>query len=142
VVGSRAPKEVGVRSHIERLRVAFMDTDMSGRIHYTAAMRYFEAAEHGLMRAVRAEIGSSGQDRLPRVHVEADFVEALFFEDEIDCRAQVLKLGRSSITYGYEIRRVDGTIAITGKIVAVSVGEDGRPLPLGAALRAALGADA
>lgn len=131
-----------MRSHTERLRVAFVDTDMSGRIHYTAAMRYFEAAEHGLMRAVYAEIGASERGKLPRVHVEADFAEALVFEDEIDCRAQVEKVGRSSITFGYEIRRSagppDGPPAITGKIVAVQVGEDGRPIPIGAALRAAL----
>ncbi len=111
---------------------------MSGRIHYTAAMRYFEAAEHGLMRAVNAEIGGEPQRNLPRVHVEADFREALRFDEEIDCRATVLQVGRTSITYGYEIRRPEGPLCITGKIVAVAIGADQRPTPLPDGLRAAL----
>ena len=120
------------------MRVAFMDTDMSGRIHYTAAMRYFETAEHSLMRQVYQEVGIAHQANLPRVHVEADFGEALRFEDELDCRATVLKVGRSSITYGFEISRADGLMCVTGKIVAVWIGDDGRPQPISAAVRAAL----
>jgi acyl-CoA thioester hydrolase len=131
-----------LRSYTQRLRVAFIDTDLSGRIHYTAAMRYFEAAEHGLMREVYAEIGGEPRGNLPRVHVEADFREALGFDEEIDCRATVLKIGRTSITYGYEIRRPDGPLCITGRIVAVAIGPDERPTPLSEALCAALRRDA
>ena len=42
----------------------------------------------------------------------------------------MVALGRSSVTYGYEIVRLDGVRAIRGRIVAVAVGADGRPLPL------------
>jgi acyl-CoA thioesterase FadM len=34
------------------------------------------------------------------------------------------------VTYGYEIVRLDGVRAIRGRIVAVAVGDDGRPTPL------------
>jgi len=37
---------------VERRRVAWIDTDAGGRIHFTAAFRYAEAAETELMRSV------------------------------------------------------------------------------------------
>jgi acyl-CoA thioesterase FadM len=36
--------------HSERFRVAWVDTDAGGRIHFTAAFRWAEATETGLMR--------------------------------------------------------------------------------------------
>ncbi len=116
--------------HTERMRVNWVDTDASGRIHYTAALRYFEVAEHALMRRV---LGSGAADRgfsMPRVHVEADYEAALAYPDEFDCTARVVALGRGSVTFGYEIVRLDGVRAIRGRIVAVAVGADGRPMPL------------
>ena len=34
-----------------RVRVAFPDTDASGRIHFTAMLRYFESAEIEFLRS-------------------------------------------------------------------------------------------
>ena len=39
-----------MKTHTEQFHVSFVDTDASGRIHYTAGLRYFERAEEGLMR--------------------------------------------------------------------------------------------
>ena len=128
-------------SYTSRLRVAWIDTDTSGRIHYTAAMRYFENAEHSLMREVYASLGDEPRANLPRVHVEADYGAQLQFEDEVDCTARVAAVGRSSITYEYSVCRLDGVEAVSGKIVAVSIGDNGRPTPLSDRLRAALEAD-
>ena len=54
------------------VRILFIDTDASGRIHYTALLRYFEAAEIELFREAGAQ-----EDRdevaFPRVHVECDY---------------------------------------------------------------------
>src|ERR687886_388171 len=38
--------------HVERTRVAWVDTDAGGRIHFTAAFRWAEAAETGLGRSL------------------------------------------------------------------------------------------
>ncbi len=118
--------------------MAWVDTDTSGRIHYTAAMRYFEHVEHALMREVYAGVPEAERLNLPRVHVEADYKEALLFEDEIDCSVRVDAVGRSSITYGYEVHRLDGALAVSGKIIAVAIGKDGRPEEIPDSLRAAL----
>lgn len=118
--------------HTEKLRVNWIDTDASGRIHYTAALRYFEVAEHGLMRAVFGVGGGPGNRAfsLPRVHVEADYKLALRYPDEFTCSARVEKLGESSISYGFEIRTLAGEVAIRGRIIAVSVDAQGVKTPL------------
>jgi YbgC/YbaW family acyl-CoA thioester hydrolase len=125
--------------HTERMRVQWVDTDASGRIHYTAALRYFEVAEHALMRRVFSEPPSERGFSMPRVHVEADYEAMLGYPDEFDCTVRVLALGRSSVTFGYEIVRLDGVRAIRGRIVAVAVGADGRPTPLPERWRERLG---
>jgi YbgC/YbaW family acyl-CoA thioester hydrolase len=126
--------------HVERMRVAWVDTDASGRIHYTAALRYFEAAEHALLRRLFAQ-GSPIERTfgLPRVHVEADYKAPLHYPDEFECSARVTALGRSSVTFGYEIRR-DGSVCIVGRIVAVAVDLGGTTIPLPDPLRAVLAA--
>ncbi len=124
--------------HTEKLRVNWIDTDASGRIHYTAALRYFEVAEHALMRAIfgpgtgPAESGSG----FPRVHVEADYKLALRYPDEFTCSARVEKVGHSSVSYGFEIHNLAGELAISGRIVAVTVDAAGVKTPLPAELRA------
>jgi len=120
-----------VSAHVERMRVNWVDTDASGLIHYTAALRYFEVAEHALMRRLFGERPVSERTfLLPRVHVEADYRAALRYPDEFECAARVAAVGRSSITYAYEIRRADGVVCIVGKIVAAAVDLAGRSIPL------------
>lgn len=123
--------------HVERLRVQWIDTDASGLIHYTAALRYFEVAEHGLMR--RLFSGRPGEGlMLPRVHVEADYKAPLRYPDEFDCAASVAAVGTTSVTYAYEIRRIDGVLAIAGTIVGVAIDGRGRAMALPAEARAVL----
>ncbi len=125
--------------HTEKLRVNWVDTDASGRIHYTAALRYFEIAEHGLMRALSGTRGSPGAEErtfsMPRVHVEADYKLALRYADEFTCSARVEKLGTTSATYAYEIRTLAGELAISGRIVAVTTDTTGNKTPLPKELR-------
>jgi YbgC/YbaW family acyl-CoA thioester hydrolase len=125
--------------HVERMRVSWVDTDASGRIHYTAALRYFEVAEHALMRRLLAEHQPAGEAfSLPRVHVEADYQRVLTYPDEFDCAAWIAALGRTSVTYGYDIHRADGVLCIRGKIVAVTCDLSGQAIPIPAGLREAL----
>ena len=74
----------------------------------------------------------------PRKHAEADFHRVLRFEDEIDVRVSPERLGRTSITWRFEITR-DGELCVEGRLVVVHVGDDGRPTPLTERERAALG---
>ena len=127
--------------HTENLRVNWIDTDASGRIHYTAALRYFEVAEHGLMRALfdGSANPATRSFGLPRVHVEADYAATLTYPDEFRCSARVAAVGRTSVTFGYEAYRSrDDVQCLTGRIVAVAIGPEGTPMPLPAEFRQVL----
>ena len=113
--------------HLSRSRVAWIDTDAGGRIHFTAAFRWAEAAETALLRSLGL-LDDWGD--YPRRAVEAEYLAVLRFEDEFDVELTLEKVGTSSITYGWEIRRPDGEVCIRGRHTAVHVDADGRPAPL------------
>jgi acyl-CoA thioester hydrolase len=101
-------------------RVRYVDTDTSGRIHYTALFRYFEAAEQEFLRWLghsypRIDAGETGW---PRVHVECDISGALEFDDEIGVEVTVSSVGNSSMDLSYRILK-DGTECSTGRVVVV-----------------------
>jgi acyl-CoA thioester hydrolase len=122
------------KEHVERLRVAWADTDAGGRIHFTAALRYAEIAENGLRRklGLLADWGD-----YPRRHVEAEYLAVLVFEDEVAVHIHPERLGRTSITWSWEIARA-GEVCARGRHTVVHVDEDGRPSALPAELREAL----
>jgi YbgC/YbaW family acyl-CoA thioester hydrolase len=122
--------------HVERLRVAWVDTDAGGRIHFSNAFRWAELAETGLMR--RLGMLEDWSD-YPRRHVEAEFRKVLRFEDEIEVALRVERLGRTSITYAWTISK-DGDAYIEGRHTVVNVDRDGRPQPLADRVREALSA--
>jgi YbgC/YbaW family acyl-CoA thioester hydrolase len=120
--------------HAERFRVAWVDTDAGGRIHFTAAFRWAEAAETGLAR----KLGLLERwGHYPRRRVEAEFHKVLVFEDEIEARIRVERVGRTSVTYTWTISK-DGEAYIEGRHTVVHVDEHGRPDPLPDDVRAAL----
>ena len=121
-------------SHRERLRVLWIDTDAGGRIHFTAAFRWAEAAELALYRRLGL---IEHVPRLPRRHVEADYRRVLVFDDEIDVTLTVAAVGTTSITYAWQIAR-DGELAVEGRHTVVHVDEEGRAQPLADDVRAAL----
>ncbi len=113
--------------HISQSRVAWIDTDAGGRIHFTAAFRWAEAAETALLRSLGF---LDGWADYPRRAVEAEYLAALRFEDEFEVELTLEKVGTSSITYSWEIRRPHGEICIRGRHTAVHVDANGRPAPL------------
>ena len=122
--------------HTERMRVAWVDTDAGGRIHFTNAFRWAEVAETGLMR--RLGLLEDWGD-YPRRHVEAEFLQVLRFEDEIEVVIRVERLGRTSITYAWTIAK-GGDVHVTGRHTVVNVDVSGQTEPLSDRVRAALSA--
>jgi acyl-CoA thioester hydrolase len=124
--------------HVERLRVAWVDTDAGGRIHFTAAFRYAEQAETALFR----KLGLVDQlVDYPRRRVEADFRAVLRFEDEVSVEIRADRIGTTSITWTWQISRA-GEVCVEGRHTVVHVGVDGRPTPLPDEVRDRLTADA
>jgi YbgC/YbaW family acyl-CoA thioester hydrolase len=125
-------------THVERLRVRWVDTDASGRIHYTAAFRYFEIAEWELFR--RAGISFQGSEfGFPRVEVSATFLTPLYADDEIAVHIRPEKLGHTSVAFAFEVFK-DNVRAIAGKVTCVFIGKEQRPVPIPDKVRQALSA--
>ena len=120
---------------VEHARVAWVDTDAGGRIHFTAAFRWAEAAETALMRRLGFVEGKWSD--YPRRKVEAEYLRVLRFEDEIEIRLKVDKVGRTSVTYAWTIAK-DGEPHVKGRHTVVHVDGEGRPAPLEDDVRASL----
>jgi acyl-CoA thioester hydrolase len=120
-----------------RVRVAFPDTDASGRIHFTAMLRYFEAAEIEFLRSLGYRYRDAPDIGFPRVRVECEYRSAVGFDDELDIAVSVKRVGTSSYTLEFAALK-DGVVAANGSIVVVCVGRPGRAQPLPEALRKAL----
>jgi YbgC/YbaW family acyl-CoA thioester hydrolase len=120
---------------VEHARVAWVDTDAGGRIHFTAAFRWAELAEIALMRRLGFLDPEWGD--YPRRKVEAEYLKVLRFEDEIEIKLRVDNVGRTSVTYAWTIAK-GGEPHVKGRHTAVRVNGEGRPEPLDDGLRAAL----
>src|SRR5689334_8591786 len=96
-------------------RIRFIDTDASGRIHYTAMFRYFESAEIEFMRTLGV-VYLERDFSLPRVHAECDFSLPLQHDDLIDIKVCLANIGRSSVRMEFRTFR-DGELAAKGVIV-------------------------
>ena len=103
-------------------RIEWPDTDASGRWHNTAAFRFVEVAETALLE--RLGILDAIYGRLPRVRIEADFKRLLEFRDLVDCHIRVARVGNSSVTYDFEMRK-EKELCARLKVVAVLLDEAG-----------------
>jgi len=108
-----------------RVRVAFVDTDASGRIHFTSMLRYFETAELEFLRSLGFQYRDAPDVAYPRVRVECEYRSALGFDDQIEIAVAVRRVGTSSYTLEFTAMK-EGAVAARGSIVAVSVGRAGR----------------
>ena len=98
-------------------RIRFVDTDASGRIHYTSLFRFFEAAEIELFRTFNISY-TRGTFNFPRVHAECDIKLALRHDDLIEIEVCLTKLGTSSMRFEFRVLK-DGEVAATGAVVLV-----------------------
>jgi YbgC/YbaW family acyl-CoA thioester hydrolase len=125
-----------------RVRVPFPDVDSSGRIHFTAMLRYMEIAEHELMRSIGFPYATSFLGTaLPRVHVECDFRRAVRYDDILMVEARVAHVGRTSWTVAFTARSVmeerqsaqpAGEVVAEGRMTIVVMDpatERARPIP-------------
>lgn len=104
-----------------RLRVEWSDTDAAGHHHHASITRWVEAAEAELYR----RLGDPSLMRyVPRVEYHAEFLGRLYYQDELDVSLRVEAVGRTSLTYTFDIRRGrDGSLAARGGFVVVHIDE-------------------
>ena len=121
-------------------RIRFVDTDASGRIHYTSMFRHFEVAEQEFLREAGCPFTSAALEDVsfPRVHVECDYRSELRYDDLIQIAMTVERLGRSSYTLAFLVT-CEGREAAHGRIVVVCINKrEKKSTPIPQAFLAAL----
>ncbi len=118
---------------IWRTRLLFVDTDASGRIHYSALFRHVEAAEMEFFRSIGRPFSQMPFSDLkyPRVRVEADYKAPLICDDLMDIHVWVERIGRASYTLGFSIRKEDVEVAAAKEVIACMSAktQSSHPLP-------------
>jgi 4-hydroxybenzoyl-CoA thioesterase len=112
------------------IRVCFGDIDNAGIVYYPRVMHYFHLSMEEFfgteLKIGYAEVIHSRKVSLPTVHLESDFLRRLAYGDRIDMEVSVLRIGRTSITWGYRGYRVaeQEELVVRGHNVTVCVNSD------------------
>jgi acyl-CoA thioester hydrolase len=106
-------------------RVELTDTDSTGHYHHSTVIRWVEAAEYVLHQ----RIGLGDLPVLPRVRYEADYRERVWRNELIDVDLAVRSVGRSSVSYGFKVRRHENICAAGSMTVVLTDTANGRSTP-------------
>jgi acyl-CoA thioester hydrolase len=130
----------GEPSFCHRCEVAFGDTDASGRVHFPNVFRYFEQAEHAFLRSRGVPVFGPGGAGWPRVSARCEYRLPLGAGDRIEVRIRLAGVGRSSLSWEFEVLDAGRQLAAEGAVTVVKVDAEGRPVAVSAVEREALGA--
>jgi len=125
-------------------RVQFAETDMAGIVHFSNYFRMMEEVEHAFFRSLGLSVSMSLDGRdigWPRIACSCDYTGPLRFEDEVELRLRVVKVGGKSLTYEVDFIREGQRIAL-GRLTSVccELGENGmRPIPIPQPIRELIG---
>jgi acyl-CoA thioester hydrolase len=132
--------------------VEFFETDMAGIMHFSNFFRFMESAEHAYYRSLGFSVDEAKSLGFgwPRVKAECEYRHPLRFEDIVEIRVNVLRLGTRSITLEFQFSKAEEGREIsvaTGAITAVCVERDAqtgefRPVPIPEGIRSRIQAHA
>ncbi|HSS48673.1 MAG TPA: thioesterase family protein [Thermoanaerobaculia bacterium] len=97
-----------------RRQVEYVDTDMSGIMHFSRYLVFMENTEHAFLAALGARVQWREGERemtFPRVAVACEYHSPSRFGDELEVHLRVLRKGTKSLTYGFEITRGGAAVA-------------------------------
>ena len=112
------------------LKVCFGDIDNAGIVYYPRFLHYFHVALEELfsteLEIEKARVLQEHRMAFPTVHLESDFRRRLRFGDHIKVEVKVIKIGRTSITWGYTAYKAGEAdeIVVEGHNVTVCMNMD------------------
>jgi YbgC/YbaW family acyl-CoA thioester hydrolase len=104
--------------------VEFAETDMAGIMHFANFFRWMESCETAFYRSLGLPLISFVPGQIvgwPRVNVSCTYRAPLRFNDTVEVKLYVKKLGTRSVNYLFQFRQ-GGVIAAQGEVTAVCVG--------------------
>jgi acyl-CoA thioester hydrolase len=123
-----------------RTRVAFSDTDAQGVVYYGRYNPYFDLARAEWLRS----LGLLSRDTFGEFVMRANDVEYFAparFDDELEIRVRVAKIGRTSMTYEFAAFKVpDASLLVTAHQTLVFIDPQARrPIEIPTDYRAPFG---
>lgn len=119
-----------------RERVRWNDCDPFGIIYYGAYIRFFEIAEHEMLRSLGLPFDVLRVERdvwIPRKALTVEFHSPAEMDEEIDIGVGVQDVGTTSITFRFEVTAVaDGARRASATLTVVVVDKPTmtkRPVP-------------
>src|SRR5262245_8530377 len=102
-------------------RVQFSETDLAGIVHFSNFFRMMEEVEHAWFRSLGLSVVMHHEGLeigWPRVSVACEYSGSPRFEDELELKFRVTRLGEKSMTYEVEFDLKGKRIAL-GKVTTV-----------------------
>lgn len=118
---------------VHPIHVRYLEVDQQGVVFNMWYLAYFDDAMTAYMEAVGFPYSTMVKDGLDvqLVHTSIDWQGGVGFRDDVRIAITPKRVGTSSFTLGFEVRR-DGTPVATAEIVYVCIAVDGsgkRPIP-------------
>lgn len=127
-------------------RIVFHETDLAGVVHFSNYFRMMEEVEHAFFRSLGMSVvmvHEAMEIGWPRVSASCEYFGPLRFEDEVELRLRVTKVGDKSFNYDVEFLWEGRRVAL-GKMTSVCCEMlDGtmRSIPIPPGIRRKLEAD-
>ena len=124
-----------------RERVRWSDVDRAQIVYFGNYLRWVEAAEAEFFRthgytydALEEQLGIF----LARVHLDMDFRKTARLDDELACRAELQRIGGSSLHFAFPIERAGERVVDVTLVLACLDRATMKPVRVPRELRAAL----
>ncbi|MEM3852352.1 MAG: thioesterase family protein [Methanomassiliicoccales archaeon] len=106
-------------------RVAWVETDALGVVHFSNYFRYFERIEEAYFASVADGLSALMEEHriaFPRVEAACTYSKPLRFGDSVRGEMHLVRLGRSSATFGFSLYKgKDTEPSAEGRITVVCV---------------------
>ena len=114
-----------------RINVRFGDCDPAGLVYYPVLFHYCHAAMEEFFSArcgvSYARLAAEERLGFPTVNVRSEFFSPFVYGDEVEAEVWVSRVGRSSATFEYRLRRAaDGALCASATLVQVAINLDDR----------------
>ncbi|MFP3255072.1 MAG: thioesterase family protein [Thermoplasmata archaeon] len=116
---------------VYKYRVAWVDTDALGVMHFSNYFRICERTEEEFMRAIGLSFDPSHKVSLPRVKAECTFKYPLRYNDEAIITMKLKEIGRKHMKYSFEIKNASNDIiSASCEIVVVAINDQFKSIEL------------
>ncbi|MGC8662952.1 MAG: acyl-CoA thioesterase [Thermoplasmata archaeon] len=114
-----------------KYRVAWVDTDNLGVVHFSNYFRICERAEEEFMNSIKLPFDSTNTISLPRVKAECNYKFPLRFNETANITITVKEIGKRHIKYEYQIYNdSQKKLSAVCEIVVVAIDRNFNPIEI------------